>query len=51
MPKQEEYISSLASMAQDIANRLKDKENLLKANSFDKIKLFLECVNDILSQE
>ncbi len=51
MPKQEEYISTLAKMAQDIADRLKDKENLLKENSFDKIKLFLECVNDILSQE
>ncbi len=51
MPKQEEYISSLAQMAQGIADRLKDKENLLKENSFDKIKLFLETVNDILSQE
>ncbi len=51
MPKQEEYISTLASMAQNIADRLKDKENLLKENSFDKIKLFLECINDILSVE
>lgn len=51
MPKHDDFVSSLAAKAQEIANRLKDKENLLKENSFDKIKLFLECINDILSEE
>ncbi|MBE6038193.1 MAG: MBL fold metallo-hydrolase [Anaerofustis stercorihominis] len=50
-PKAETYIDTLAQMAQNIANTLKDKEKLLEENAFDKIKLFLECVNDILSKE
>lgn len=44
-------IDSLAVMAEKIAERLKDKEKLLKENSFDKIKLFLESVNDIIDRD
>ena len=48
IPQKEQTISSLTSMTEEILKTLKDKEKSIKIDETDKIKLFLECISDIL---
>ncbi len=41
----------LTALAETILAKLKDKETMKKVVQIDKIKLFLECIDDILSSE
>lgn len=51
LPTEEDYYRTLSEKALKLSDKLKEKENLLNLVDIDKIKLFLDTIDDIITSE
>ncbi len=51
LPTRKETVGKLSELAKQILELLQKEEKMLKVEDVDKIKLFLNCIHDILTSE